>query len=102
MGRRRGLAHAIGDARLFEIVRTHLHLHPVARGDLDEVLPQLARNVGQHHVPVGQFNPEHRAGQTNPLSAIKRRAGADSSSMPLLGYVPPRKYDGEAQRPSDP
>src|SRR5690606_13035987 len=58
-----GLTHAIRDACLFQIVGAHLHLHGVTRGDLDEVLAKLARDMGEHGVPVGELNPEHRPWQ---------------------------------------
>ena len=58
-----GLLHPEGDPRLLQVVGAHLHLHRVARGDLDEVFPQLPGNVRQHDVPVRQLHLEHRARQ---------------------------------------
>src|SRR6188768_1824682 len=63
-GRRRGgidVPQAERDAGLVEIVWAHLHFDGVAGGDLDEVLAQLARNVGQHDMAVGQLHAKHRS-----------------------------------------
>src|SRR6186997_3043796 len=57
--RRRGgihVAQAESDAGLVEIVRAHLHFDGVAGRNLDEVLAELARNVGQHDMAVGQLH----------------------------------------------
>src|SRR5947209_7578141 len=51
------------NARLRQIVGRQLHLHFVARDDPDEMLPHLARNVGEDVAFPWQFDPEHRSRQ---------------------------------------
>src|SRR6478736_2510500 len=62
-GRRRGvhITQAESDPGLVEIVRAHLHFDGVAGGDLDEMLAELARDVGQHDMTVGQLHAKHRS-----------------------------------------
>ena len=50
---------AVGDAPLAEVVRGNLDRHLVANRDLDEELPHLARDVGEHLVPVVQLDFVH-------------------------------------------
>ena len=49
------------DSRLVQIVRRHLHAHPIAGSQTDEMFPHLARNMGQHAVFVVQLDAEHRS-----------------------------------------
>src|ERR1019366_5085173 len=53
----------VGDARLVQIVLRHFEVDLVADGNADEILAQPAGNVREHLVAVGQFDPEHGAGQ---------------------------------------
>src|SRR4051812_34346571 len=60
---RRGSLVAVDDATAGEVVGRELHDHAVLGQDADVVLPHLAADVGEHPVPVLQFDPEHRVGQ---------------------------------------
>jgi len=51
------------DARLAEIVRRHLDVHAVADADPDEMLPHLARDMGEDFVAVWQGHAKHCARQ---------------------------------------
>jgi hypothetical protein len=63
MGRRIIAAKTEGDARLFKVVRIHLHFHNIAHHDTDEMFAELAGNMREHLMAVRQFDAEHRAGQ---------------------------------------
>src|SRR5262245_13102591 len=54
---------AVDDPPARQVVRRQLDRHLVARQDLDEMHPHLARDVGQHLVSVLQLDPEHRVWQ---------------------------------------
>src|SRR5437016_319468 len=54
---------AIDDPAAAQIVWRELDRHLVARQNLDEVHPHLARDVGQHLVSVLELDAEHRVGQ---------------------------------------
>ena len=54
-----GIAQAVNDASLLQVVGTHLHLDRIAGGDLDKMLAQFTGNMGQNLMSIGQFNPEH-------------------------------------------
>src|SRR3712207_179994 len=60
---RRGALLAGDDAAARQGVGGELHDHAVLGQDPDVVLPHLAADVGEHPVPVLQFDPEHRVGQ---------------------------------------
>src|SRR5262252_2972727 len=51
---------AIHDPAATQVVRRHLDRHLVARQDLDEVHPHLARDVGEQPVTVLQLHAERR------------------------------------------
>ena len=57
--RTRRLLVAVGDASLAKVIRGNLDRHLVANRDLDEELPHLARDVGEHLVPVVQLDLVH-------------------------------------------
>ena len=50
---------AVGDASLAKVIRGNLDRHLVANRDLDEELPHLTRNMGEHLVPVVQLDLVH-------------------------------------------
>src|SRR5947207_3884265 len=54
------LSHPVRDSTPGEVVGTQLDADGVARQDADEVLSQLAGDVGQYLVPVLQAHLEHR------------------------------------------
>src|SRR4051795_3770281 len=60
---RRGALVAVDDAAARQVVGRELHDHAVLGQDPDVVLPHLAADVGEHPVPVLQFDPEHRVGK---------------------------------------
>jgi hypothetical protein len=60
---RRAIFDAERDPRFVQIVRTHLHLHPISGRDLDVVLAELSGNVSEDNVAVRQFDAKHRPGQ---------------------------------------
>ena len=51
------------DAPLLEIVRRHLHDHPVSGQRLDAVLLHLAGRVGDHLVTIVELHAETGVGQ---------------------------------------
>ena len=51
------------DPRLVQVVLRHLDVDLVADGDADEIFTQLAGDVREHLVAVGQLDAEHGAGQ---------------------------------------
>src|SRR4051794_41303184 len=53
----------VNDAAPGQVVGRELHDDAVLGQDADVVLPHLAADVGEHSVPVLQFDPEHRVGQ---------------------------------------
>ena len=55
--------HSERNPRLVRVIRAHLHFHHVARGNLDVVLSQFARDVRKDDVVVRQLHPEHRPRQ---------------------------------------
>jgi hypothetical protein len=54
---------AVGDAGLVQVVLGHFDVDLVANGDADEIFAHLARDMREDFVAVGQFDPEHGAGQ---------------------------------------
>lgn len=58
-----GLLVAVHDSAAVQVVWSQLHNNSILRQDLDVVLTHLARNVGEHNVPVRQLYTEHRIGQ---------------------------------------
>src|SRR3954447_12227936 len=63
LGADRLLLVAVDDATAGQVVGRELHDHAVLGQDADVVLTHLAADVGEHSVPVLQFDPEHRIGQ---------------------------------------
>src|SRR5690242_20577614 len=61
--RRASLLVAVDDATAGQVVGRQLDRHLVPGKDLDEVHPHLPGDVGEHHVLVLEFDPEHRVGQ---------------------------------------
>src|SRR6266571_3478993 len=59
----RRLLVAVHDPAARQVVRRELDRDLVTRQDLDEMHPHLARDVGQHLVPVLQLHAEHRVRQ---------------------------------------
>jgi len=58
-----------GDPGFMQVVRAHIHLHPVPQVQSDEALAHLPRNGREHDVLIVQFHPEHCACQdSNDLS----------------------------------
>src|SRR5262249_15700224 len=53
------LLEPVCDAAARQVVGRQLDLDPVARQDPDEVHAHLARDVGQHAVPIVQLDAEH-------------------------------------------
>src|SRR3990170_3833786 len=62
-GRSRSAPEAVGDPSAGEVVRGELDLHGVAEEDADAVLAQLAAEIGEQLVPVGQAHLELGIGQ---------------------------------------
>ena len=60
---RERLPSAVGDATARQVIRGELDRDLVPRQDTDEVLPHLARDMGEHLVAIGQLNAEHRVPQ---------------------------------------
>jgi hypothetical protein len=54
---------AENDARLAQIVWSEFQLDLVARDNTDEMLPHLARDVGQYDRSIWKLHTEHRSGQ---------------------------------------
>lgn len=65
-----GVLRPVRDTGFFGVVGAHLHFHRIARGDLDEMLAKLPRDVREHDVPVGELNPEHCSRQHRNNSPI--------------------------------
>ncbi|MDB6125635.1 MAG: hypothetical protein JWQ71_4628 [Pedosphaera sp.] len=51
------------DARLAEIIRGHLDIHPVTNADADEVFAHFAGDIGQHFMAIRQRYFKHGARQ---------------------------------------
>src|SRR5947207_1577095 len=64
------LLKAIGDAAAGQVIRRQLDQHPISRQDLNEVQPDLARDMRQDLVAVRQFNLEHGVRQRLPHHAF--------------------------------
>lgn len=58
-----GVTQTVDDTPFVEVIFTHLHFHRVTRRDLDEMLAQLSRDIGQHDVPIRKLHPKHGSGQ---------------------------------------
>lgn len=58
-GGRAGLLEAIGDAPTTEVIGREFDEDAVAGEDLDEIHPDLAADVREHFMAVGEFDPEH-------------------------------------------
>jgi hypothetical protein len=54
---------SVGDSRLVQIVLGHFDVYLVADGNADEIFAHFARDVREDFVAVGQFDPEHGAGE---------------------------------------
>lgn len=59
----RELLVAVNDPTTVQVVGRKLHNHAVLLKDLDVVLTHLARDVGEHNVPVFQLYSKHRIRQ---------------------------------------
>lgn len=53
----------VDDASLVDIVWAHFHFHHIASGNLDKVFAEFPGNVGQHHMAIGELDPEHGSRQ---------------------------------------
>jgi hypothetical protein len=55
------ISQAKDDTGLRQIGWAHFDLHAVSRINTYKVLPEAARDTSQHHVLIGELNPEHGA-----------------------------------------
>jgi hypothetical protein len=58
-----GLANSPGNPGFMQVVRAHIHLHPVSQVQSDESLAHFPGNGRKHDVLIIQFHPEHCACQ---------------------------------------
>jgi hypothetical protein len=88
--RRIRFLHPKRNPRLVRVVGAHLHLHHVARGDLDVVLPQLTRDVSKDDMAVGQLHSEHCPRQNGDDPALQFNCvafrGRGGGSLGCFGF----------------
>src|SRR5258705_11555882 len=75
---------AVHDPAAAQVVRRQLDRDLVARQDLDEVHPHLARDVGKHLVSILELDPEHRVRQRLDHGAFDLDAFFLRQSSPVV------------------
>src|SRR4051794_39020748 len=57
------LPEPVGDPSFAQIIRRHLHPHPVTKGETDKALPHFAGNVREDEMFILELDPEHCSGE---------------------------------------
>lgn len=58
-----GIAKAIDDAGLFNVMGAHFHFYCIAHCYFNKVFAKLPGNMSENLVAVGEFNPKHGSGE---------------------------------------
>src|SRR5947207_12621788 len=93
------LSHPVRDSTPGEVVGTQLDADRVARQDADEVLSQLAGDMGEHLVPVLQAHLEHRVRERGHDLTLDLDGILFYQALRTLNLLLKRRCVGHSERP---